>query len=90
MTFSQCNGTHAESMVCWLCSDKQPWWRAARIKAGLSADPPYTHPNVAVVCEQELPAPVQRPAYRTYVRFSPEERAAALERLTRAGALRSA
>lgn len=45
MPFSQCNGTHAASLVCWLCSDARPWWREARIKAGLSAEPPNLHPN---------------------------------------------
>lgn len=45
MDFTECNGTHAASMTCWLCSDRLPWWRSARIKAGLGAEPPFTHPN---------------------------------------------
>lgn len=32
--------THAPAGVCWLCSDRVPWWRAARIKAGYGEEPP--------------------------------------------------
>lgn len=34
---------HGKTFVCWLCSDKVPWWREARIKAGLPAEPPLRH-----------------------------------------------
>jgi len=29
---------HDRRAVCWLCSDTRPWWREARINAGLPAD----------------------------------------------------
>jgi hypothetical protein len=31
---------HDVGACCWLCSDQVSWWREARIKAGLSAEPP--------------------------------------------------
>ena len=31
---------HDGRAICWLCSDARPFWREARISAGLSADPP--------------------------------------------------
>jgi hypothetical protein len=31
---------HGSAAVCWLCSDDVPWWREARIRAGLGAEPP--------------------------------------------------
>jgi hypothetical protein len=30
---------HDPAAVCWLCSDQVPWWREARIKKGLPAEP---------------------------------------------------
>ena len=45
MAFSQCGGTHHVKAQCWRCSDKLPWWREVRIKAGLGAEPPLQHPN---------------------------------------------
>lgn len=32
--------THSWLATCWLCSDEKHWWRAARIRAGLTAQPP--------------------------------------------------
>jgi len=61
MAFSQCGGTHAVSLVCWLCSDKVAWWREARVKAGLSEEPPNAHPN-------RIPLPEPEPVHEvTYV-----------------------
>lgn len=31
---------HDGRAECWLCSDVRPWWREARIKAGLGEEPP--------------------------------------------------
>lgn len=53
MAFSQCGGTHAASLTCWLCSDARPWWREARVNAGLSAEPPNEHPNAVYGPEPE-------------------------------------
>jgi hypothetical protein len=60
--FTECNGTHAASMTCWLCADSLPWWRAARIKAGLGAEPPNAHPNYVPVPER-TPKPKPAPLY---------------------------
>ena len=32
--------THGRRGCCWLCSDLRPFWREARIKAGLGEEPP--------------------------------------------------
>lgn len=48
MDFTECAGAHAPRSSCWRCSDRLPWWRAARIKAGLGAEPPFAHPNEVV------------------------------------------
>lgn len=34
---------HDPAAVCWLCSDQVPWWREARIKKGLPAEPRPQH-----------------------------------------------
>ena len=31
---------HSLNAQCWLCSDAQPWWREARIKAAKGSKPP--------------------------------------------------
>lgn len=41
---------HTPAAVCFLCSDAVPWWREARIAAGLGAEPVKFSP----------PAPVER------------------------------
>lgn len=32
--------SHTPRAVCFLCSDQVPWWREARLRMGLSAEPP--------------------------------------------------
>ena len=56
MAFTECGGTHHVNAQCWRCSDKVPWWRDVRIKAGLGAEPPQQHPNWA-----PAPAPPVKP-----------------------------
>lgn len=31
---------HTPDAICWLCSSQRPWWREARIQAGLDEEPP--------------------------------------------------
>ena len=31
---------HDSRGECWLCSDLRPWWREARVRAGLGIQPP--------------------------------------------------
>jgi hypothetical protein len=49
--------THARAACCWLCSDQEPWWREARVQAGLGYDPPNAPqtivcPVVTVPCKE--------------------------------------
>ena len=46
---------HDPAAVCWLCSDQVPWWREARIRKGLPAEP-----RAAYVEEPVSVAPVLR------------------------------
>jgi hypothetical protein len=45
--------------VCWLCSDQVAWWREARIRAGLGAEPP-NEPRYHAGFKPPAPAIVER------------------------------
>jgi hypothetical protein len=38
---------HDRRAQCWLCGDLVPWWREARLRAGLPAEPPNLHARIA-------------------------------------------
>lgn len=44
---------HQPGARCWLCSDQRPWWRAARLRAGLSEVPPHLALRTVRVLENE-------------------------------------
>jgi hypothetical protein len=39
-----CRDDHTDAAVCWRCSDAVPWWREARLAAGVPEPPPPQHP----------------------------------------------
>ena len=51
---------HDDRAVCANCSDLEPWWRFARIKAGVGAEPP----NPRVIVREEL-SEERRPRFCT-------------------------
>jgi hypothetical protein len=42
-----CRGDHTDAAVCWRCSDAVPWWREARLAAGIP-EPAPRHPPIPV------------------------------------------
>jgi hypothetical protein len=73
MTDTDC--IHHPAFACWLCSDVVPWWREARIKAGLGEEPPnYVAPPLPAFIEYRRPI-------RTAMNLTREE--AALVRMLR-------
>lgn len=48
---------HGAGAACWRCSDLVPWWREARIRAGLAVAPPNQPPRIVKLLPRpELPA----------------------------------
>lgn len=50
---------HTRAAVCWLCSDQVSWWREARIRAGVGAEPP-NQPRYRAGLKPPEPAIVER------------------------------